>query len=36
MLDLLVVLAYIVPTTLAVVFMLWVFWNLCLQFRKRR
>jgi len=34
MLSLLVGLAYLVPTALAVSFMLWVFWNFCKQFRR--
>jgi len=33
--NFLVELAYLVPTSLAVLFMLWVFWNFCRQFRKR-
>jgi hypothetical protein len=33
--SLLVGLAYLIPTGLAVAFMLWVFWNFSKQFRKR-
>lgn len=33
--DLLVVLAFLIPTALAVAFMLWVLWNLCLQSLRR-
>jgi hypothetical protein len=28
-------LAYLIPTSLAVAFMVWVFWNFCKQFRRR-
>ena len=35
--DLLVGLAYLIPTALAVAFMVWVFWNFCKQqFRRHR
>ena len=33
--SLLVLLAYLIPTVLAVSFMLWVFWNLCMQSLRR-
>jgi hypothetical protein len=33
--SLLVLLAYLIPAALAVTFLLWVFWNLCLQSFRR-
>lgn len=32
--SLLVLLAYLVPTSLALVFMLWVLWNFTVQMRR--
>ncbi len=34
MYSVLVGLAYLIPTALAVAFMVWVFWNFCRQFRR--
>jgi hypothetical protein len=33
--ELLVELGFLIPTSLAVLFMLWVFWNFCKQLYKR-
>jgi hypothetical protein len=35
MLNFVIELLYLIPTSLAVTFMLWVFWNLCKQNRRR-